>query len=219
MLSELALHEAQLLILRGEAQDAFALLKSQPESLRVVMLQSESQLALRNFDSCRSLAERAFRLTDGDQASEASLYTLYGRSFQEQGAFPQAQPPLTDAVTLLERLDDRVRSLSGGQMRRIEIAGALLHRPRLLLLDEPTVGVDIASRQAIVDHVHHLCREDRLSVLWATHLDDEVRPGDRVVILHRGRILAHGDVGDVIRNAGVTTIREAYSKLTGAGQR
>jgi ABC-2 type transport system ATP-binding protein len=120
---------------------------------------------------------------------------------------------------LLERLDDRVRSLSGGQMRRVEIAGALLHRPRLLLLDEPTVGVDIASRQAIVDHVHHLCREDRLGVLWATHLDDEVRPGDRVVILHRGRILAHGDVGDVIRDAGVTTIREAYSKLTGAGQR
>ncbi len=120
---------------------------------------------------------------------------------------------------LLERLDERVRSLSGGQMRRVEIAGALLHRPRLLLLDEPTVGVDIASRQAIVDHVHHLCQEDRLGVLWATHLDDEVRPGDRVVILHQGRILAHGDVGDVVRDTGVTTIREAYSKLTGAGKR
>jgi ABC-2 type transport system ATP-binding protein len=120
---------------------------------------------------------------------------------------------------LLDRLDDRVRNLSGGQMRRVEIAGALLHRPRLLLLDEPTVGVDIASRQAIVDHVHHLCREDRLGVLWATHLDDEVRAGDRVVILHQGRILAHGDIGDVMRDAGVATIREAYSKLTGAGKR
>ena len=70
-----------------------------------------------------------------------------------------------------ERLNDQVRSLSGGQMRRVEIAGALLHRPRLLLLDEPTVGVDIASRQTIVEHVHRLCNEDGLGVLWATHLD------------------------------------------------
>jgi ABC-2 type transport system ATP-binding protein len=119
---------------------------------------------------------------------------------------------------LIERLNDRVRSLSGGQMRRVEIAGALLHRPRLLLLDEPTVGVDIASRQAIVDHVHRLCQEDRLGVLWATHLDDEVRAGDRVVILHQGRILAHGDVDEVTREVGVNTLREAYGKLTGSGR-
>jgi ABC-2 type transport system ATP-binding protein len=120
---------------------------------------------------------------------------------------------------LLERLNDRVRSLSGGQMRRIEIAGALLHRPRLLLLDEPTVGVDIASRQAIVDHVHGLCQEDGLGVLWATHLVDEVRPGDQVIILHEGRIRAHGDVGDVTRELGVATIAEAYGKLTAAAKR
>jgi ABC-2 type transport system ATP-binding protein len=120
---------------------------------------------------------------------------------------------------LFERLNDRVRSLSGGQMRRIEIAGALLHRPRLLLLDEPTVGVDIASRQAIVEHVHGLCQEDGLGVLWATHLVDEVRPGDQVIILHEGRIRAHGDVGGVIRDLGVATIAEAYGKLTGAAER
>jgi ABC-2 type transport system ATP-binding protein len=119
-------------------------------------------------------------------------------------------------VGLLERINDRVRSLSGGQMRRIEIAGALLHRPRLLLLDEPTVGLDIGSRQAILDHVHLLCREDGLGVLWATHLIDEVNPGDRVVILHRGRILAAGGMADVVRDAGVDSIRDAFTKLTGS---
>ena len=119
---------------------------------------------------------------------------------------------------LLERLKDKVRSLSGGQMRRVEIAAALLHRPRLLLLDEPTVGVDIGSRQAILDHVHRLCLEDGLGVLWATHLIDEVNPGDDVVVLHQGRILAHGDVEAVTRAADVPNMRAAFTKLTGTGK-
>jgi len=119
---------------------------------------------------------------------------------------------------LLDRLKDKVRSLSGGQMRRVEIAGALLHRPRLLLLDEPTVGVDIGSRQAILDHVHRLCREDGLGVLWATHLIDEVNPGDDVVVLHQGRVLAHGDVDTVARAADAPNMRAAFTKLTGTGR-
>jgi ABC-2 type transport system ATP-binding protein len=119
---------------------------------------------------------------------------------------------------LLDRVKDKVRSLSGGQMRRVEIAGALLHRPRLLLLDEPTVGVDIGARQAILDHVHRLCSEDGLGVLWATHLIDEVNPGDDVVVLHQGRILAHGDVDAVARAADAPNIRAAFTKLTGSGK-
>jgi len=116
---------------------------------------------------------------------------------------------------LFERINDRVRSLSGGQMRRVEIAGALLHRPRLLLLDEPTVGVDIASRQTIVEHVHRLCREDGLGVLWATHLDDEVHDEDRLVILHKGRVMAHGDMSAVLESVGAQSVKAAYGKLTG----
>jgi ABC-2 type transport system ATP-binding protein len=119
---------------------------------------------------------------------------------------------------LFERLNDRVRSLSGGQMRRVEIAGALLHQPRLLLLDEPTVGVDIASRQTIVDHVHRLCKEDGLGVLWATHLDDEVHRDDRLVILHKGCIMAHGDMSAVTESVGARTVKEAYGKLTGGAK-
>ena len=103
----------------------------------------------------------------------------------------------------LERLDisaragERARDLNGGHRRRTEIARALLHKPDVLLLDEATVGLDAGSRQAITDHVHRLCAEDGLTVLWATHLTDEVHDSDRLVILHQGRIRADGEANEL----------------------
>jgi len=120
-------------------------------------------------------------------------------------------------IGMLERIDDKVRRLSGGQLRRVEIARALIHEPRLLLLDEPTVGLDIGSRQGILDHTRSLVLEEGLGVLWATHLIDEVGPGDHVIVLHEGRVLADGEVAKVVRQAGAADIREAFQKLTEAG--
>ena len=119
---------------------------------------------------------------------------------------------------LAERASDKVRELSGGQMRRIEIARALLHQPKLLLLDEPTVGLDIGSRQAILEHVRRLCAEDGLGVLWATHLIDEVSAEDQVVLLHDGRILAAGDGAAICAKAGSRDLRGAFTKLTGGAR-
>jgi ABC-2 type transport system ATP-binding protein len=119
-----------------------------------------------------------------------------------------------ERVALLDRAKDKVRRLSGGQMRRVEIARALLHGPRLLLLDEPTVGLDIDARQDILDHVRQLCREEGLSVLWATHLIDEVGPESDVVILHQGRVLDAGPVAEVVDRAEAEDIRDAFAKLT-----
>ena len=79
-----------------------------------------------------------------------------------------------EEIELADRARDVVRKLSGGQMRRVEIARALLHRPCVLVLDEPTVGLDVASRSAILRHVRSLVRERGVAVLWATHLLDEV---------------------------------------------
>ncbi len=107
----------------------------------------------------------------------------------------------------------KVRALSGGYRRRVEIARALLHRPTLLLLDEPTVGLDIPSRQALVEHVHALAR-DGMGVLWATHLIDEVAPSDELIVLHRGRVRATGVVTEVIRRLAVATLAEVFEVLT-----
>src|SRR5262249_33823489 len=108
----------------------------------------------------------------------------------------------------------RIRALSGGQRRRVELARVLLHRPRLLLLDEPTVGLDIASRQFILDHVRTLCREEALAVLWATHLIDEVTEDAQVLVLHKGKILADGPVGAILARTGAPTMRAAFDDLT-----
>src|SRR5262245_55135942 len=124
---------------------------------------------------------------------------------------------LLGRIGLADRAHDKVRDLSGGQMRRIEIARALLHEPRLLLLDEPTVGLDINSRAAILDHVRALVAEERVSVLWATHLIDEVADTDHVIVLHQGKLLAHGPVAQVVATARSPDIRAAFTTLIKAG--
>lgn len=96
-----------------------------------------------------------------------------------------------DRLNMSERRHEQVRQLNGGHRRRTEIARALIHNPSVLLLDEPTVGLDAAARTAITDYVHDLCEDHRLTVLWATHLTDEIKPTDQVAILHRGRLLAN----------------------------
>ena len=90
-----------------------------------------------------------------------------------RGAACAASEVLT-RIGLADRAGSKVRDLSGGQMRRLEIARALLHRPRLLLLDEATVGLDVKARADILSHVRQLVTEQGIGVLWATHLFDEI---------------------------------------------
>ncbi len=136
----------------------------------------------------------------------AALHGLSGRDAAER------TEAALDRAGLTDRAETKARELSGGQRRRVEIARALIHRPSVLLLDEPTVGLDAASRAAITGHVHRLCAEDGLTVLWATHLTDEVRPEDRLVILHRGRVLADGIAGEIAPDS----VADTFLALTGA---
>ena len=120
-----------------------------------------------------------------------------------------------DKVEMADRAHSKVRTLSGGQARRVEIARSLLHRPGLLLLDEPTVGLDIGSRESVIKIVRALVRNEKLGVLWATHLFDEVAPDDHVVVLHKGRVLFTGAVLELLATAKATSISDAFRTLTG----
>jgi ABC-2 type transport system ATP-binding protein len=118
-------------------------------------------------------------------------------------------------IGLADRSVSKVRDLSGGQMRRLEIARALLHRPRLLLLDEATVGLDVKARADILSHVRRLIAEQGIGALWATHLFDEIVSSDDLVVLHQGRILAHGQVARIVAEAKAADLHSAFARLTG----
>jgi ABC-2 type transport system ATP-binding protein len=142
----------------------------------------------------------------------AALHGLTSRVARERAGV------LLRQIGLAERAADKVRNLSGGQMRRVEIARALIHQPRLLVLDEPTVGLDIQSRADLIANVRKLVAVDGISVLWATHLIEEVADDDIVLVLHDGRIRAQGLVADVVTAAGVHDIRAVFDRLTGAAE-
>ena len=109
----------------------------------------------------------------------------------------------------------KTAQLSGGNRRRVELARALLHEPRLLLMDEPTVGLDPASRSDLLKLILELRVERSVAVLWATHLCDEVTDADRVVVLHRGKVLADTTPAGLVASAGAATVEQAFLKLTG----
>jgi ABC-2 type transport system ATP-binding protein len=139
---------------------------------------------------------------DLDLSVEQNLFyhaSLHGMS--RWSARPRIEEELARA-NLADRRRDKVRQLSGGLRRRVELVRALVHNPRLLLLDEPTVGLDVQSRRFLIEHVRGLCAERGTGVLWATHLVDEASPDGQIVLLRRGRVATAAPAADLVRQAG-----------------
>jgi len=111
-------------------------------------------------------------------------------------------------------LERPARELSGGTRRKVELARALLHRPALLLMDEPTVGLDPKSRRDLLQSLQDDVRERASAVLWATHLVEEAEGADRVLVLHRGRLLADAPPTEVTRQLGGATLEQAFLRAT-----
>lgn len=120
-----------------------------------------------------------------------------------------------DQVGLGDRAGNRVSALSGGQVRRAEIARALIHRPEVMILDEPTAGLDVRSRAEVLARTRELVDQHRVGALWATHLFDEVEEVDAIVVLHRGRVLWQGPPAGLAPDGDVTA---AFLALTGGAE-
>ncbi len=115
---------------------------------------------------------------------------------------------------LSERAQDSARVLSGGNRRKVELARALLTRPKLLLMDEATVGIDPASRMQIIADVKALCKEQNMAVLWATHLVDEAESADRIIVMAKGRVQFDGLSAELLASQECATLTDAFLRLT-----
>jgi ABC-2 type transport system ATP-binding protein len=118
------------------------------------------------------------------------------------------------AAGLLADLQRPVRELSGGNRRKVELVRALLHRPAVVLMDEPTVGLDPKSRRDLLATVRHDVATRGTCVLWATHLVEEAQAADRVLVLHRGTLRADGTPVEVVSALGGGTLESAFIRAT-----
>jgi len=123
---------------------------------------------------------------------------------------------LLKLVELYDRRDSFVKFFSGGMKRRLEIARGLLHHPKVLFLDEPTIGLDPQTRNLIWNYINNLNKAEDVTIFFTTHHMEEVeRIAKTVAIIDHGKILIVGTIDEVIRKAGAKTLEDAFIKLTG----
>jgi len=155
------------------------------------------------------------RAIDLDMTVQANL-AFHGALFGLAG--PAAKARITEVTDLLEigdLLKKPVRTLSGGNQRRVEVARALLNGPDLLLMDEPSTGLDPVTREMLVNHMQIVRREHGTSILWATHLVEELEKADRIILLVGGEIVRTGSPADLMASSGTDNLTAAYIAITG----
>ncbi len=129
----------------------------------------------------------------------------------------QRTEELLKLFELWERRDDQVKKFSGGMKRRLEIARGFLHTPRILFLDEPTLGLDPQSRNQLWTHVKKVNEAERVTVFLTTHYMDEAdRVAHRIGVIDHGKLVAQGTPREIKDNTGTETLEDAFLKLTGS---
>lgn len=127
---------------------------------------------------------------------------------------------LLKLVDLWERKDSLVKTFSGGMKRRLEIARGLLHQPKVLFLDEPTVGLDAQTRNLLWQYVATMSKTKDMTIFFTTHyLEEAEQYAQKIAMIDHGKIIASGTVSDLKKQTGAKNLEEAYLKLTGNSTR
>ncbi len=138
---------------------------------------------------------------------------LYG---MKKSVYEPRIKELMGLVELWDRKDSLVKDYSGGMKRRLEIARGLLHHPKVLFLDEPTLGLDPQTRNHIWDYIKNLNKKEGLTVFFTTHYMDEAdKVADTISIIDHGKIISSGTSAELKQKTGAATLEDAFLKLTG----
>lgn len=186
----------------------------------------ELKLAGHDVTKERDSARKAFGIVFQDPSldEELSAYenmelhaVLYGIP---KGARKKRIRELLELVELWSRQDSMVKTFSGGMRRRLEIARGLLHEPKVLFLDEPTLGLDTQTRNLMWDYVGKLSREKGMTIFFTTHyLDEAEAAAEQIAIIDHGKIVARGTAKSLAKQTGTKSLEDAYLKLTGRATR
>lgn len=199
--------------------------KSTTISMLTTMLRpTDGKLFLNRHDVTKeqASARKSFGIVFQDPALEEELSAyenmvvhavLYRIPKKEQ------QPRIEELLRLVdlwERKDSMVKTYSGGMRRRLEIARGLLHHPKILFLDEPTLGLDTQTRNLLWDYVQKLRDTEGMTIFFTTHyLDEAEEVADRIAIIDHGKIVATGTTKQLAKQTGTKSLEEAYLELTG----
>jgi ABC-2 type transport system ATP-binding protein len=199
--------------------------KSTTISMLTTMLRPTSgKLFLNNHDVAKEQdsARKSFGIVFQDPSLEEELSAyenmqihavLYGLPKKQQH---ERVKELMELVDLWERRDSMVKTYSGGMRRRLEIARGLLHHPKILFLDEPTLGLDTQTRNLLWNYVKKLRDNEGMTIFFTTHyLDEAEAVADRIAIIDHGKIITTGTTAQLTKETGTKSLEEAYLKLTG----
>ncbi len=175
-----------------------------------------------NVETEQDSARKSFGIVFQDPALEEELTAyenmqihavLYGIPKAEQ------RPRIEELLRLVDlwgRKDSFVKTYSGGMRRRLEIARGLLHHPKILFLDEPTLGLDTQTRNLLWDYVKKLSDNEGMTIFFTTHyLDEAEAVADRIAIIDHGQIVAEGTAKQLAKQTGTKNLEQAYLQLTG----
>lgn len=199
--------------------------KSTTIKMLTTMLQPTSgtlMLAGHDVTKERDAARKAFGIVFQDPSldEELSAYENMDLHATLYGVAKELRKPhikdLLELVELWERKDSMIKTFSGGMRRRLEIARGLLHEPRILFLDEPTLGLDTQTRNLMWSYVKKLSREKGMTIFFTTHYLDEAEDvAERIAIIDHGSIVARGTTAELTKQTKTKSLEDAYLQLTG----